>query len=86
MLRKRTSLGLLSRLSREIRDAIYDLCHQEKGCSINRRPENNPGTLRFFINVQLSQMRLVNSQLKSEYESRAHSNAIMVQGGLMHCC
>jgi hypothetical protein len=79
------SLALLDRLPRGLRDTIYDLCHQVKKYDLHLRHGNIPGTLRFRINAPLPQMRLINSLIKAEYESRAPASAVMVNGGLVRC-
>ena len=45
------SLGLFDRLPKELRDIIYDLCHQEKRYNIGLNDGRTPGTLRLRINA-----------------------------------
>jgi hypothetical protein len=59
-------LGLMSRLPRELRDKIYDLCHQDKHYtnelwyqSTLYRRRNNPGTVSIKIHAPLPQLRLL---------------------------
>jgi hypothetical protein len=83
-------LGLLSRVPRELRDKIYDLCHQDKHytnklcyeSSRNLIP-TNPGTVRIKIHAPLPQLRLLSKQLTHEYDSRAPANAVMFNGAIM---
>jgi hypothetical protein len=56
-----------------------------KKYDLHLRHGNIPGTIRFHINAPLPQMRLINSLIKAEYESRAPASAVLVNGGLVRC-
>jgi hypothetical protein len=90
MSRDEPGLGLLGRLPRELRDQIYDLCHQEKHYTnalcyeftmYGRR--SNPGTVRFKIRALLPQLRLLSKTLAHEYDSRAPANTTMCIGAIV---
>ena len=70
------SLGLFSRLAKELRDEIYDLCTQEKQYEVGILC----GPLRFQVHAPLSNLRLVSKSLASEYEARAPANALLIIG------
>lgn len=77
------SLGLLDRLPREIRDAIWDQRYQEKNYNICLRRKNSHGTVNFSVNALLPQLRLVSKQCRTEYNLRCPAKAVLIRGGLM---
>jgi hypothetical protein len=90
MSRYEPGLGLLGRLPRELRDQIYDLCHQKKHYTnalcyeftmYGRR--SNSGKVRFKICAPLPQLRLLNKTLTHEYDSRAPANTTMCIGAIV---
>jgi hypothetical protein len=70
------SLGLFSRLPKELSHGIYDLCTQKKQYEIGL----SFGPLRFQVHAPLSHLRLVSKCIASEYEARAPANALLIMG------
>ena len=72
-------LGLLSRLPKELRDGIWDLCTQEKHYEVDEY-----GPFRFQVHAPLSHLRLVSKAFTLDYESHAPANAIMMIGSTLN--
>jgi len=60
--REDPGLGVLSKLSRELRDGIYDLCTREKHYEVRA----NNGPLRFQVHAPLTNLRLVSKAFSSD--------------------
>jgi hypothetical protein len=83
-------LGAFSKLPIELREKIYDLCHQDKHYTNMLWYESSryvrrtkPGTVRIKIHAPLPQLRLLSKTVTREYDSRAPANAVMFIGAIM---